>query len=832
MGWVRPLLIAGLLAQPAVVAAAVSAPYRTAVSVTVAPGVVQERGAMSTTTAGKQAVYIARVDFTQPVLRFEASISNDRIVGLEPVTQQANRRNREGHRALVAINGDFFDPNQAPFGIHIQDGELIAYGPRSRPAFGVTADRKVLIEPAGITGSVCRPDGVCAPITRVNQARTMGEGTGELVLYTNRFGENTGTDDSGTELILGGVALPLQPRGSFNGIVKRVRTKSGATPIAATEVVLSGSGAGAKFLDLIPDGARLAITFSITPGWETVTQAISGPTMLVHDGAISIEPYAHGFADVTHPRSGIGVTEKGEVLLFVIDGRQPGYSMGATLDEFAELMSSQGVVNGMNLDGGGSSTLGVRLPGSDGVTMVNRGSDGFERPIGNGLLLFSSAPTGPLAALAIRPEAPVVLPGSHADFTALGEDAAGNAVRLPRPPRWESTLGSIDVNGRFTAGAPGEGTVKAFVDDVSGSTAVSVVSALASLEIDPDPVIVNNGATQSFALRGQDSQGRTVVIDPAAAEWRASPGIGKVTAGQLRASPGGRGTVIAAIGAVTATARVEIGKPPIVLDDFEDPNGRKISASRAAANLSRAVRADPVRRGTSSLRLTYDMRNHPGISAAGVKWEPAKEIESRPLRIGVWVWGDGSRKDLRGNYRDGTGAVKVVNFTTTPGPLLSACTRRYGGIDWVGWKYIDVAIPRDAVLPLKWERIYLVESNDRCDSASSIFLDDLRAVYLDTPEDTSGPLITNLVPSNGAVIEGGRPEIGASIKDESGVEPSSIRLLVDGVQVPVVFDVTSGRARFTPVKPLANGRHRIHLEAEDRAGNPAQPFAEWAFMVK
>ena len=57
-----------------------------------------------------------------------------------------------------------------------------------------------------------------------------------------------------------------------------------------------------------------------------------------------------------------------------------GLSVGAcSLDEFAELMVSQGVVNGMTFDGGGSTTLGIRIPGSDGVTMVNRGSDGFER---------------------------------------------------------------------------------------------------------------------------------------------------------------------------------------------------------------------------------------------------------------------------------------------------------------------------------------------------------------------------------------------------------------------------------------------------------------------
>ena len=285
-------------------------------------------------------------------------------------------------------------------------------------------------------------------------------------------------------------------------------------------------------------------------------------------------------------------------------------------------------------------------------------------------------------------------------------------------------------------------------------------------------------------------------------------------------------------GGVTATARLEIGKPPVVLDDCETTNGLKISASRASANISRAVRPDPVRRGSSSLRLTSAMRNQPGISAAGVRWEPAKEIDSRPLRIGLWVLGDGSRHDLRGNYRDGTGAIKVVNFTTTPGPLLSDCNKRRGGIDWIGWKYVEVPIPHDVAVPLKWERIYIVENNDRCDDASSLFFDDLRAVYLDVREDTTGPVITALVPQPGAVIEGGRTEIGGSLKDESGIEPASIRLILDGIEAPATFDAASGRVRYVPPKGLEAGVHHVHLEAEDREGNPTQPFAEWDFTVK
>lgn len=832
MGWVRPLLIAGLVVRPALATAAISSPYQAEATMTVAPGVVHERGSMITTTGGRQAVFIARIDFSQPILRFESSISNDRIAGAEAVTRQANRKNREGHRAVVAINGDQADATNAPLGLHIQNGELIASGPKPRPTFGVTADRKILIEKAGMTGSVCRPDGVCFPITRVNQGRTMGEGTGELVLYTSRFGESTGTDENGTELILSGVKLPLPAHGTFDGIVKRVRTHAGSTPIGATDVILSASGTASKFLDLIPDGARLAINFTITAGWESVAEALSGPNLLIHGGAMAIEPYVHGYADVIHPRTAIGVTSKGEVVIVAIDGRQPGYSMGVTLDELAELLTSQDVVEALNLDGGGSTTFGVRLPGTDEVTMVNRGADGFERPVGNALVLFSTAPTGPLAKLAIRPESAVVLSGSHIDYTVLGEDASDNAVNLPRPPRWESTIGNIDGNGRFTAGMAGEGTVKAIVDTIAATTPVSIVSTLSSLEVAPNPVIIMSGTSQSFTLTGRDAHGRPVFVDAAAAEWRGSPSIGRMAGGVLRASQSGRGTMTALAGGATVVVRVDIGKPPVVVDDFDEIRNLKISATRASANLTRANRPEPVRRGTASLKLTYDLRNQAGISAAGVRWEPAKEIESRPLRIGVWVWGDGSRHDLRGNYRDGTGAVKVVNFTQPPGPFVSSCSRRHGGIDWTGWKYVDVPVPRDAIVPIRWERIYLVEQNERCHNASALYFDDLRAVYLDTSEDVTGPMITKLVPAPGAVIEDGRPEIGASIKDESGVEPSSIRLLVDGVQVPATFDVVSGRVRFVPVKPLPPGHHRIRIEAEDRPGNPAQPPAEWAFNVR
>ena len=60
------------------------------------------------------------------------------------------------------------------------------------------------------------------------------------------------------------------------------------------------------------------------------------------------------------PRTAIGVTQDGSVLLVVVDGRADlPHSIGATLAELAQLMLNLGCVSAMNMDGGGSSVMFV-----------------------------------------------------------------------------------------------------------------------------------------------------------------------------------------------------------------------------------------------------------------------------------------------------------------------------------------------------------------------------------------------------------------------------------------------------------------------------------------
>ena len=59
------------------------------------------------------------------------------------------------------------------------------------------------------------------------------------------------------------------------------------------------------------------------------------------------------------PRTAIGQRKDGIVLFLVIDGRNPGYSLGADMSDLIKIFERYKAYNAANLDGGGSSTLAI-----------------------------------------------------------------------------------------------------------------------------------------------------------------------------------------------------------------------------------------------------------------------------------------------------------------------------------------------------------------------------------------------------------------------------------------------------------------------------------------
>ena len=94
-----------------------------------------------------------------------------------------------------------------------------------------------------------------------------------------------------------------------------------------------------------------------------------------------------------HPRTAAGVSKDGKTLiLLVIDGRQKEFSDGATVGEVGLWLKALGAADGINLDGGGTTTL-VVADDQGKASVINKpihlGKPGTERPSGSHLGVFA-----------------------------------------------------------------------------------------------------------------------------------------------------------------------------------------------------------------------------------------------------------------------------------------------------------------------------------------------------------------------------------------------------------------------------------------------------------
>ncbi|MEF3306166.1 metallophosphoesterase [Paenibacillus sp. GYB003] len=267
-------------------------------------------------------------------------------------------------------------------------------------------------------------------------------------------------------------------------------------------------------------------------------------------------------------------------------------------------------------------------------------------------------------------------------------------------------------------------------------------------------------------------------------------------------------------------------QPPAVIESFDTPElvgVRSVNANHAS--IDSECRPEYVRHGTRSLRLDYDFTGAVGTSAAYLLFHETpggayRKLAGYPRKIGVWVYGDGSGHWLRGLLIDGENQSRPIDFTAK------------GGLLWHGWKYVRAAVPEGMKLPVSLAQLYIVETDNGNKNRGVCYFDRLQAEYDERGEDWSGPEFGGMTPRARQTVYAAAPEIGAVVRDdESGVDGKTVRMTVDGVDVPFAYDASSGRISYVPERPLSDGEHTVVIEASDRAGNPAVPHASWTFAV-
>ena len=349
-------------------------------------------------------LYVAEMSRHAPTLRFEVALANAQVLGKETVRSMANRRNQRGdRRVLVAVNGGFgVLGDMRGYGgvlesLHVQDGELITQPTDTEACFGVTESGEFLSTPVEMKASV-QIGAHTLPLGCVNQRRLDGC---QVTLYTPRLGESTHTNRRrGTEIIIGGLPLPLTPNYTHAYRVDGVsRDGNSAIPrdggILWISTRLKGSG--------IPEfntGASGTLTLTLSPPeWNRVQHAIGGRLRLLKNGKINETLVEMHHAERRHtpgkrtsvlnlshePRTALGYNAD-TLFLIVADGRQPKYSTGLTLYELAGILIDLGATEAINLDGGSSSTFVV----NDAV--INKPSGQREREVLNAVFITADVP--------------------------------------------------------------------------------------------------------------------------------------------------------------------------------------------------------------------------------------------------------------------------------------------------------------------------------------------------------------------------------------------------------------------------------------------------------
>lgn len=100
---------------------------------------------------------------------------------------------------------------------------------------------------------------------------------------------------------------------------------------------------------------------SLLTKWKMKT-AVGGGPVIVQEGKLSVSnneelKFAGKAINDKHPRTCMGYTATGDLIIMVIQGRFPGIAEGATLEQEGRLLIELGCVEALNLDGGGSSCL-------------------------------------------------------------------------------------------------------------------------------------------------------------------------------------------------------------------------------------------------------------------------------------------------------------------------------------------------------------------------------------------------------------------------------------------------------------------------------------------
>jgi exopolysaccharide biosynthesis protein len=717
--------------------------------VTITHGV-QEYTENYQTVGGAQNAQIMNVDLTDPNVRFGMVEAGDKLVDPsdEVISSMANRTG-----AVAGVNADEFAINTTgqPMGMVVQDGTLEASPVADWPAeVEVLNNGQFEFTTETFTGTAddttSDSSETLAGINRIDQ-------TG-LVAATSYLGAAPIANSVVATATVADGTLTITSVTS--GVTELPQLAAGQEDLFAAK-----SSTAAKWLTgSVHVGDTVTLTDSVAPygigsAPTDIQTAVSGAAYLVQSGTMAVPVTGGGENNVDYPVVGIGVTKNGKhAVMVTFNGRESeSVATGLTRPQEAQWFIAHGLYNAIEFDSGGSAEMVGRLPGSAQISVLNTPSDGDERPVANGLFIYTTetSPGAAVKAVVNGGQPMTVLAGTTEPVSAYATDAEDNpasgTVRVRVQPASLAT-----VNGTtLTAGQPGRGWLVVTDGRATSRVPLTVATAPATLSITPSEPDLTNSATQQFAVSGTARGGGTLTVGDEDVTWSVSPSsLGTITSGGLftaAATGDGLATITASVDGVSTTASVAVGNESAVADPMTDVGNWALNTTNGAtATLSESTTQIAQPGDAGSMDVHYTIPKATGVSQ--VVFSPSgshtvtigdSSTGQTPTAIGLWIKGIG-----------GTPGTPLANGELT---FAEAWTEINGQEDvfypttvtYDGWELTTAAMPAGAELPVTLDFLDFLVINPSETLTGDVYVADLQALY--SPRPTVTPTYT-AIPGN------------------------------------------------------------------------------------
>ena len=171
----------------------------------------------------------------------------------------------------------------------------------------------------------------------------------------------------------------------------------------------------------------------------------------------------------------------------------------------------------------------------------------------------------PVGSVDVSPTSAVVVEGMTIQLVATVRDESA-AVVPDRSVTWSSSdpsVASISQTGEVIGGSPGSAVIEASAEGKTASATISVLAAIASLEVSPDSATIAEGGTVRLTAAMKDADG-AAVTDRAVTWSSTKPAVAEVSdSGVVTGRAVGPATIEASAEGKTASVTISVTVVPV-----------------------------------------------------------------------------------------------------------------------------------------------------------------------------------------------------------------------------------------------------------------------------